>query len=290
MNLPSKPVRIPVDKIRVINSRIRNDGKFQEIVESILKLGMKEPIVVSRQAEGDLYDLVCGEGRLLAHRKIGRTEVHALVVEASLEDRLLVGILENLGRRTRTTVEHAREYVAMKERGYTISEIARKVGLSETYVAGAIRLLSKGEERLVDAVERNEIPISVAMDIARLDDETMQQNLADAYATEGLRGRELQRVRRVVAQRKLIGKGLRATPGTRRKTRANSRVSVMRAYKKEASRREALVKKSRLYEEQVGFLLTSYKALFKDKTFVSIIRTEKLSDFPKPLLEAMKRS
>jgi hypothetical protein len=56
---------IPIGKVRVINARVRNKVKFQEIVTNISKLGLKKPITVARRTDGeDGFDLVCGQARL----------------------------------------------------------------------------------------------------------------------------------------------------------------------------------------------------------------------------------
>ena len=59
---------IPIDLIDVVNPRTRNKKVFREITESIAQVGLKKPITVSRRqhADGDRYDLVCGQGRLEA--------------------------------------------------------------------------------------------------------------------------------------------------------------------------------------------------------------------------------
>ena len=62
---------IPVDKIVVLNSRNRDKQKFAENVRSIEQVGLRKPIVVNRRGyerDGN-YELVCGEGRYLAHKQ-----------------------------------------------------------------------------------------------------------------------------------------------------------------------------------------------------------------------------
>ena len=39
---------VPVDRITVLNPRVRDKRKFHEIVESIANVGLKQPIKVSR--------------------------------------------------------------------------------------------------------------------------------------------------------------------------------------------------------------------------------------------------
>ena len=69
---------IPINEIRYLNPRVRNRRNFQEIVQSIAKVGLKRPITVSpRKTEADSasYDLACGQGRI--GRRNGR--LHAVV-------------------------------------------------------------------------------------------------------------------------------------------------------------------------------------------------------------------
>ena len=56
---------------------------------------------------------------------------------------------------------------------------------------GVIRLLEKGEHRLLRAVESGQIPVSVAVEIAEADDADVQNVLHQAYEKKLLRGRKL---------------------------------------------------------------------------------------------------
>src|SRR5258707_15555748 len=83
---------IPSDQIRFLNPRVRNRRNFQEIVQSIARVGLKRPITVSpRKAETDSasYDLVCGQGRVEAFIQLGQTKFPAIVIEAEESDCLV---------------------------------------------------------------------------------------------------------------------------------------------------------------------------------------------------------
>ena len=80
---------IPVDRIRVLNPRDRDKKRFQEIVDSIKKVGLKQPIKVTRlNGLGDEaeYGLVYGQGRLEAFIALGQKEIPAIVADLSEED------------------------------------------------------------------------------------------------------------------------------------------------------------------------------------------------------------
>ena len=85
-------------------------------------------------------------------------------------------------------------------------DIARKVDLDVTYVNGMLRLLKRGEERLIHAVERRQLPLSVAISIAESADEEVQRAMTAAYEGGQLRGRALLKARRLLEQRRLYGK------------------------------------------------------------------------------------
>ena len=77
---------ISVDQIAVINPRVRNKKTFAQIVDSISKVGLKKPITVSVNDNGDgeaNYQLVCGQGRLEAFISLGEAEIPAIVVDVT---------------------------------------------------------------------------------------------------------------------------------------------------------------------------------------------------------------
>ncbi len=105
-----------------------------------------------------------------------------------------------------------------------------------------LRLIDNGEERLIGAVERGEIPIAVAMEIASSDDAAIQQSLAEAYTTKQLRGKALLAARRLVEERHAIGKAMR-TSGRKEeagKVTCEKRIVKNRYRRKEIERQKQL--------------------------------------------------
>lgn len=278
---------IPIDKITVINARSRNRSKFKEIADNISRVGLKKPITASRREGDDGYDLVCGQGRLEAYKARGATEIPALVVDIPLEERLLRSLVENLTKRKRSCMEMARDLVALKERGHTYSDIAAMTGMSQKYVFELLRLIEKGEERLVTAVERGDIPISVAVDIAGSDDAATQRSLQEAYESGHLRGRALLRVRRIIDLRRARGKEVRGPRAGGAK--AASTHDVVRTLRRETQKQELLIKKSRHCEQQLRFVLSALKDLRKDKAFLTVLQGEKLDAIPKYLNDLLQK-
>ena len=92
---------IPIERITVLNPRVRDAKKFAEIVDSIRKVGLKQPIKVSRTrgADGEAaYNLICGQGRMEAFQALQQTEIPAIVTDLSEEDSLISSLVENIAR------------------------------------------------------------------------------------------------------------------------------------------------------------------------------------------------
>lgn len=276
---------IPIDHITVVNPRERGKSKFKQILSNIANLGLKKPITVTPREgkNGDTrYDLVCGQGRLQVCKELGHTEVPAVVVEVSREELLLMSLAENLARRRHRALDLAKEITAMKERGYSEKDIAQKTDLPETYVRGIIRLLNKGETRLLQAVEQGQIPITIAMTIASSDDAAVQRALAEAYESKSLRGKALLKARRLVELRRSRGKNGRGGGGGQNGDDLSSR-QVLRTYQQEMNRQRLLVTKAKVCETRLLFIVSALKSLLRDENFVNLLRAESL-DVPSQFL------
>ena len=122
---------IPIDQITVLNPRSRNRRIFNELVASIQRLGLKKPITVAQRPGTSGYDLVCGQGRLEAFIALGQTDIAAVVVAASPEDCFVMSLVENLARRQHSPLDLLREIGALRDRGYTMGQIATKTDFSD---------------------------------------------------------------------------------------------------------------------------------------------------------------
>ncbi len=184
-------------------------------------------------------------------------------------------------------VELLRAIGSLKTRGYSTKEIAQKIDVATSYVNGIVHLLDHGEDRLLSAVERGKIPVSVAMAISTSDEADIQRILCDAYEDNSLRGRKLQTVRRVIHERATHGKKFKM--GTRRKdTGLSSAESLVKVYRREADRQKLMVKKARLTETRLLFLVSAIKKLFRDEDFVTLLRAEGLDTLPAYLAERVQ--
>lgn len=286
--LPAQRVElVPIDRIKVLNPRVRNQRNFKEIVDNIAKVGLKKPITVTRRAEasGPFYDLVCGQGRLEAYMALGQIEVPALVVSADQEDCLVASLVENCARRQHQALDLLQDIRGMEQRGYSQAEIARKTGLTYEYVHGVSRLLEKGEQRLLRSVESGHIPLSVAVEIAEAEDHDVQAALSSAYERGLLKGRKLLIARKVVEARRRRGKGLDA--GDARKRSPVSAEALVKAYQEDAARKRSLIKRAATTRDRLLFIVEALRRLSADQKFLDLLDDEDLGTLPQNLAERL---
>lgn len=285
---------IPTERIRVLNPRTRNRRNFQEIVENIALVGLKRPITVSKRpgTEPVEYDLVCGQGRLEAFIELKQTEIPAIVIEADESDCLVMSLVENCARRQHRAIDLMQEVGTLRMRGYDDRRIAAKIGVTPEYVNMIAGLLERGEERLVAAVETGLIPLNLAIEIARTDDEGAQRALAQAYTEKKLRGKKLVAVRRILQQRQNQGRQVRESPFGRRDgaKRPLTTEALVRVYRQEADRQKLMIKKAEVTQNRLLFVVEAFRSLRADENFVNLLRAEGLETMPAYLLERLARS
>lgn len=287
--LPSEVHLIPIDQIEVLNSRERNPKIFEDIVANIKAIGLKKPITVTRRTRSNgepHYLLVCGEGRLNAFRLLGETRIPALIQQVDNEDAFIMSLAENIARRQYRPLEILADIESMRQRGYTTEVIEKKTGLSSQYVHDITFLLERGEERLIEGVQKGQIPLTTAVEIARAGDadKELGRVLQQAYESGLLNGRQLLEARRLVGKREELGPG--ASRGRRLKSVATySPSSLVRTFKNEVERKRKMVIKAQYSQNRMLFVIEALRSLFADENFVTLLRAERLESLPASLAE-----
>lgn len=278
---------LPIDKINILNPRVRNKKVFAEITENISKVGLKRPITVTAcrsGAEGKEYDLVCGQGRLEAFLAHGQTHIPAMVVDASEEQALIMSLVENCARRKYMPTELLHGIQQLQQRGYDADDIAEKTGLVPDYVQSILRLMDRGEERLLAAVESGQMPITMAIKISETPDEDVQRALQEAYETKQLRGRRLMLAKKLIETRRHRGKAFKGggrSSGRGGRTDAVSMKDVLKVYRKEVDRKRLLTKRAEIASGQLLFIVEAMRRLLREDNFNNLLRAEDLHSLPK---------
>lgn len=114
--------------------------RLSELADSIRARGLIQPVVV--RPNGETYELVVGERRWRAALEAGLERIPALVIDPPPEERLVLGLVENIQREELGPLEEADAYrVLQEEHGLTQEQVAQAVGKSRVAVTNSLRLL-----------------------------------------------------------------------------------------------------------------------------------------------------
>lgn len=126
--------------------RVFDHQDLEDLVASIKKHGIMQPITVTERADGG-YELIAGERRFRASQIAGLATIPALVKIASEQEKLELALIENIQRQNLNAIEEAFAFKRLiDEFNLTQQEVADQVGKSRPVVANTIRLLELPDE------------------------------------------------------------------------------------------------------------------------------------------------
>ncbi len=267
---------IAIEKIRVLNHRERDEGQFAMNIQSIDVLGQIKDIRVNDKflAKDGFYELICGEGRLIAHQRLGKSHIRAEIVTCSRKQAYLESLVENLARAKPGTMYFARELKALHDEGWDYDRIAKIACRSAEYIRQYIRLVENGEDRLIQGVEQDVFPISFAVLVAQADDSTIQNVLMDAFDQGIVNSNNFARARAIISAR-LDGRRRKGAEPEEYTVATLTQDIASATEAKDLFAREAQGKECRLY-----MLLDGLEALWNDQDFLQLLSAEKLEKRP----------
>ena len=119
-----------------------DEQKITELSQSIATHGILSPILVRETGAGG-YELIAGERRLRAAKKVGLETAPCIVDSAEDQLSLELALIENLQREDLNPIEEARGYDRLKrEFSLTQDKIAEVTGKARSSVANSMRLLN----------------------------------------------------------------------------------------------------------------------------------------------------
>ncbi len=185
---------IPVGEIKPNSQqprRVFDETELEELSNSIREHGILQPLVVSECKDGS-YELIAGERRWRAARKIGLATVPALVRTTTEHEKLELAIIENVQRVGLSAVDEAFSYKRLyDEFGLTLDQVAQSVSKSRPHVSNMIRLLELPEEAK-DALARGKITTGKARALLSLNTKEEQLDVLRSMLGEGMTTREVE--------------------------------------------------------------------------------------------------
>ncbi|QCR34331.1 nucleoid occlusion protein [Lysinibacillus sp. SGAir0095] len=172
-------VKIPIDKIipnRFQPRTVFDEEKIEELSRTIHTHGVIQPIVI-RNFDGERFEIIAGERRYRAMKKLNWTEVPAIVRDLSDKETASIALIENLQREELTAIEEALAYQQLLElHSLTQEALAQRLGKGQSTVANKLRLL-KLPQFVQEAILRREITERHARAMISLKDEEVQAQL-----------------------------------------------------------------------------------------------------------------
>ncbi|MGD0464537.1 MAG: ParB/RepB/Spo0J family partition protein [Tepidisphaeraceae bacterium] len=269
---------IPIDKIKVINSRTRDEAQFALNVQSIEAIGQIKDIRVNDKflAKDGQYELICGEGRLIAQKRLGKTDIRAEIVTCTRKQAYLESLVENLARSRPGTIEFARELKNLHDEGWDYEQISQVACRGADYIKQYIHLVENGEDRLIQGVEQGVFSISFAILVAQADDSGIQNVLMDAFDQGIVNSDNFARARAIINARAERRKRKGKEGGANDYTVATLTSDIANAtHAKDSFVREAQGKETRLF-----MLLDGIATLWQDTALAELLRAEGLSQRP----------
>jgi len=134
---------LPISLIRPNPQQPRehfDEESLAALGESIREVGVLQPVLV--RAAGDGYELIAGERRWRAARRVGLQTIPAIVRVADDAAMLQQAIVENVQREQLNPLEEAAAYQQLIEDfSFTHDEVATRVGKSRATITNTLRLL-----------------------------------------------------------------------------------------------------------------------------------------------------
>ena len=194
MNTESQVLNVPIEDI--IPNRFQprlsfDEDGLKELAASIKEHGIIQPLVLRRL--GDKYEIIAGERRYKASKIAGLTSVPASITSMDDKQSAEVAIVENVQRRDLSSIEEAKSYKALLDKGYlTQEELAKKMGLSQSAISNKLRLLALSPI-VQDALMQGKISERHARSLLQVDDLRLQEEWLKRIIEERITVRELEK-------------------------------------------------------------------------------------------------
>ena len=185
---------LPVASVRPNRYQPReyfDEDALSSLAESIREVGVLQPILVRPLGDGE-YELVAGERRWRAARRVGLVTIPALVHATDDAAALEHALVENLHRDDLNVLEEAAAYQQLIEDfGLTHDEVATRVGRSRATVSNTLRLLQLPPS-IQRALQERKLSMGHARALLGTPDRAFQEQLAKRAIDDDLSVRSVE--------------------------------------------------------------------------------------------------
>jgi len=162
-----------------------NEETIEELSQSIKAYGIIQPLTV-RKSGDNRYELVAGERRLRAAKKIGLEQVPVIIIDITDKDSAAIALLENLQREDLNFLEEAMAYYNLiQDHSYTQEQLAKMIGKKQSTIANKLRLL-KLDKEITNILVDHRLTERHARALLRLNDINIQKKVLKIIVDKSL--------------------------------------------------------------------------------------------------------
>ena len=140
---------LSLDEIDISEFNTRKDlgagteeASLDDLANSISEKGLLNPIMVRKSKNGK-YDLIAGQRRFLASKKIGLNTIPAIIRnELNDTDATIISLIENVQRADMNPLDKAKAYQIIYEKYNDYSKVAQETGVSVPTIKKYLTLLN----------------------------------------------------------------------------------------------------------------------------------------------------
>lgn len=169
-----------------------NDKQQQQLVSSIKKSGIIQPMIVRKAGAG--YEIIAGERRWRAAQQAGLQNVPVIIRAAQDLEVAELSLIENLQREALNPIEEAEAYQTLTGRfGLSQEELSTRVGKDRSTIANALRLL-KLPPAVKNALIEKKITSGHARPLLGMDSPKEQLKMLETILKKALSVRDTERL------------------------------------------------------------------------------------------------
>jgi len=163
-----------------------NEGNIVDLMQSIAQVGLLNPLMVVQHIDTSKFTVIAGHRRLEALTRLHTGDwLVPVIVRSNLDEAAItqVMLIENLQREDLSPLDEANAFELLYNTGLNQSEIALKVGKSQSFVSQRLNLLSLPDE-VLSLLSTKVIKLSDAIQMIGISDVSLKPLIKKASKIE----------------------------------------------------------------------------------------------------------
>ncbi|MBM3707163.1 MAG: ParB/RepB/Spo0J family partition protein [Actinobacteria bacterium] len=203
-SMGNRIIDLPISKIIPNKNQPRqnfNEESLNELAESIRAFGVIQPIIVRSAGKGDMYEIISGERRYKAAKKLNFSSIPG-IINQGVDDisSLEMALIENIQRDNLTPIELSHTFKQLiEEFKLTHEELSKRIGKSRAAITNYLRLLLLPLE-VQKLIAEEKISAGHARALLGIEDKQKQIQLGYKIIEDDLSVRTIERLVKKIAR------------------------------------------------------------------------------------------